>query len=361
MTAAGQRMLVCLRYGIGDVVMELPALRYLRAQWPDAHLTALGAHPATELLQDDPVFDRVVRVQDLGFEHWGDRGDERVRRRAGEWLADHAFGCVLDRAHTVVGMRRVLLDAGIPAYDTGGTVTMGAPEVGGAAVRSIFDSAVDAWGVTESSGPVQPELRIPAEAREAMEAWLQWQRLSGCERIGIAPVASSHLKRWPVARVRELIRRLTTARGSSILVFGIDPAGALAADLRQTAPDHVAIVAPVHLQQTAALIERCHAIIGNDTGLMHIGAAVGTGTVALFGPTSPAVVLPAGARAVSTDTPCGYRQTDRLGPPDCILEDRCLIGAHSCIERIGVDAVEQSVRAVLDGADSAQTQGREMA
>ncbi len=357
-----RRVLICLRYGIGDVVMELPALRQLRAEWPDTHLTALGAHPATELIEGDPVCDRLARIQDFGFEHWGDRGDEAVRRRAADWLAAQRFDCVLDRAHTVVGMRQVLLDAGLPAADTSGTVTTGQGEYGGAAVRSILDSAAAGWGLSPAPpGPVRPQLRIAREAREIIQAWLQRNGLSGCERIGIAPVASSSLKRWPVARVRELIRRLTAARGSRILVFGIDPGGALADDLRRTAPDHVAIVAPVHLQQTAALIERCHAIVGNDTGLMHIGAAVGTATVALFGPTSPAVVLPAGATAVSTDTPCGHRRTARLGPPDCILEDRCLIGERSCIERIGVDAVEQSVRVLLDDADSTPAQGRELA
>ncbi len=118
--APGKRVLVCLRYGIGDVVMELPALRHLRAQSPDVHVTALGARPATELLEGDPVIDALACVQDFGFEHWGDRGGDAARRRAADWLAEQGFDCVLDRAHTVVGMRRVLSETGLPAHQRGG-------------------------------------------------------------------------------------------------------------------------------------------------------------------------------------------------------------------------------------------------
>ena len=45
-----RRILVCLRYGIGDVVMELPVLDALRSALPRAHITALGAYPAIELV-----------------------------------------------------------------------------------------------------------------------------------------------------------------------------------------------------------------------------------------------------------------------------------------------------------------------
>lgn len=354
-----KRALICLRYGIGDVVMEMPALRHLRANWPDTHLTALGAHPATELLEGDPVVDALARVQDFGFGHWGDAGTAAARQRAADWVTENAFECVLDAGHTVTGMRQVLQAAGVPMFDTGGPVIPPGDGSGGSAVRSILDSAVHAWGLTEAPREARPQLRIALDAREAMDALLRRRGLEGQERIGIAPVASSHLKRWPLERVCELIRRLAADRPSRILIFGAED-DASAERLRQAAPGRVEIVPMVHLQQTAALIERCHAIVGNDTGLMHIGAAVGTPTVALFGPSSPAVVLPAGATAVSTDTPCDYRHADRLGPPRCILEDRCLIGERSCIERIGVDAVETTLRAQLEpaGAEPVHEQTR---
>lgn len=354
-----RRALICLRYGIGDVVMELPTLRHLRAQWPGVHLTALGAHPATELLEGDAVVDALARVQDFGFGHWGDAGTPAARERAAEWVEDNAFERVLDAGHSVTGMRQVLHAAGAPILDSGGPVDVPPGDArGGSAVRSILDSAVAAWGLPELPGEVRPRLHIGAQARVAAEALLQRRGLLGQSRIAIAPVASSHLKRWPIERVCELIRRLAAAGSGHILVFGLDTDAPTAGRLRQVDPERVAIIPPVHLQQTAALLERCQVVVSNDTGLMHMGAAVESPTVALFGPSSPRALLPPGATPVSTDTPCDYRKEHGLGPPQCVLADRCLIGEHGCIERISVDAVEAAVRAPLDGAAPARNCGQ---
>jgi ADP-heptose:LPS heptosyltransferase len=89
-----QRVLICLRYGIGDVIMELPALRAVCAHWPHAHFTTLGAHPALELPQGDPDFNTQACVQDFGFAHWGDCGTATARRHFGDWFAEQEFDCV---------------------------------------------------------------------------------------------------------------------------------------------------------------------------------------------------------------------------------------------------------------------------
>lgn len=344
-----RRVLICLRYGIGDLVMELPALRHLRREWPNTHLTALGAAPALELLEGDRVVDRLVRVQDLGFAHWWDYGTDTARQRAADWLRQGEFDLVLDAEHAVAGIRRTVEDAGLPVLNTGNRVQVGEGRAGGWGVRSIWNSALQAWGLPQPCCRPTPELHIPERFRRLARECLHARWGPEPEVIGIAPVASSQLKRWPMARVGELIHRLTTQRDCRILVFGIAPEDPSSNDhLRRAAPaERLELVPSLHLQHTGALIERCRALLGNDTGLMHMAAALGVATVAVFGPTSPGVALPEGATAVVSGVPCHHRPIDRFGPGACMLEDRCLVGEQGCIAAVSVEAVASALCGAL--------------
>jgi ADP-heptose:LPS heptosyltransferase len=332
-----QRVLVCLRYGIGDVVMELPALRALRAEWPDAQLCALGAWPALELLEGDPLFQRIVSIQGFGFHHWGDEGTAEARAELKQWCRDAGFDHVIDAFHAPPGIRRMLAELSITALNTTGDLAR-ADETGGA--RSIWRNAVHAWGLARSAHLPPPALFMSTRARQAAEAFFEQRGLGRRPVIAIAPIASSPLKRWPVERTAELMRRLHDEHACDHLVFGLAPEDrALPLLERSVARRAFHSVELMHLQTTAALIARCDAFVGNDTGLMHISAAVGTPTVAVFGPTSPRVALPDGARAIAPSLPCSYRLEDRFGPPQCVLEGRCLVREQSCITAIPVGAV----------------------
>jgi ADP-heptose:LPS heptosyltransferase len=339
--AARERLLICLRYGIGDVVMEMPALRGLRAQHPRAHFTALGAWPALELIEGDPLFDTHRGVQDFGFRHWGDRGGEAERDAVRGWIEANGFDRVLDASHTVIGIRDVLGATGIPAANTSRYLEA-EPGAG-----SIWRSAQRAWGLAGPMPESGPVLHLPDAARAAAAGLFNRYGLVGREVIALAPVASSRLKRWPMQRVCELVERLAAERTSHFLVLGVAPEQTGA--LRAAGRERVTVVPPRHLQQTAALIECCSALLSNDTGLMHIGAAVGTPTVAVFGPTSPRVVLPSRAHAAGPPGPCVHRLEDQFGPPECVLQESCLIGPGSCIDAVSVGDVAAALRNALDG------------
>ncbi len=85
------------------------------------------------------------------------------------------------------------------------------------------------------------------------------------------------------------------------------------------------------LLQLAALLERCTLLVTNDTGTMHVGAAVGTPVVALFGSTPPLVTGPwgEGHKVVRKDVPCSPCWK-RVCPTD-----------HRCMDLITVDEVEE--------------------
>ncbi len=341
------RLLICLRYGIGDLVMELPALRKLRSHLPEAHLTALGAAPAVELLEGDADFDAVIPVQCFGFEHWGHRGTAAAREQLREWLLASNFDRVLDASHAAAGVKEAISAASIPALNTGDEVDEG--PLGGGGVRSILNSATYAWGLPETASDPMPTLYVPGAARCSVEHFFSLDKGSGRVTVGIAPAASAELKRWPVQQLGKVVRWLTGEQGERLLVFSAPGEEEIACELLTWAvlPGRAEFVPPLHLQQTAALIARCHVFLSNDTGLMHIAAAVGTPTVAVFGPTSPRIYLPTGAVAVSGAIECPHRVTHRFGPSSCLLQKRCLIGVDSCISTVSVEQVIAALERLL--------------
>jgi ADP-heptose:LPS heptosyltransferase len=102
-----------------------------------------------------------------------------------------------------------------------------------------------------------------------------------------------------------------------------------------------------HLRYVAAVLAECSALVCNDTGLMHIAAAVGTPVIAIFGPTTHSVYLPRGqAVGLSGDINCPHR-TYNMDPPGCWASEHCLIAPRSCTAAVPVESVTKALQAVL--------------
>jgi len=103
------------------------------------------------------------------------------------------------------------------------------------------------------------------------------------------------------------------------------------------------------VEQTAALLKRCDLLVSNDTGIMHVGAAIGTPTVGLFGPNSPKHWAPVGSRATyvyQTQLPCSpcLNLYANRWPLECANSDTA-----RCMHDIEVDAVMRAARNVIRG------------
>ena len=340
-----RRILLCLRYGIGDLVMETPALDALRREAPAAQITALGARPAIELLDGDPRIDRLVCAQDWGLEHWGDFGSARIREKILMWMARESFDLVLDPSHAVMGAAEAIRSSSTSFRDAGGEAQERALlrcKGGAAAIRAAVR---EGWGI-EVPQNAHPSLQLTGGEYAAAERFLARQEVLGEPVVGISPVASSPLKRWPLDRFVQVTDELAETCGRVLLFYGPqrETAAALAARLRH--PRRVIPVGALHLRQVAALLARCRLFIGNDTGLTHMAGAVGTPLLALFGPTSPSIYLPTQVPSVAFggEHPCRRRLTASFGPPECVVAGRCLEGERSCIDRVPAWKVIDEVR-----------------
>jgi heptosyltransferase-2 len=166
-------------------------------------------------------------------------------------------------------------------------------------------------------------------------------------RIALAPGAAyGETKRWPAERFGALAARLAAARGASIFVTGAAGDRSVAdAVVRSGAGRARNVTGKTDLGTAAALFAEMDLVVTNDSGAMHLAAAVGAPIVAIFGSTSPAWTAPLGnrTRIIVRDEPCA----------PCFART-CGIGTV-CLTRIEVDEV---YRACDDLLGEAEARGR---
>lgn len=118
--------------------------------------------------------------------------------------------------------------------------------------------------------------------------------------LALAPTANWAGKVWPADHFIALVRRLQGLRPDlrPVILYGPgETERRMAAPVLAALPDAVDVGGRLALTQVAALLARCRGFVGNDSGLMHLSAAVGTATLGLFGPSRMSEYGPVGRRA----------------------------------------------------------------
>lgn len=158
--------------------------------------------------------------------------------------------------------------------------------------------------IGEEVNPPGPKIWLTAEhERAALEAIPD-----AAPVLAVGPTANWIGKTWMPERFVDLVRRLTGSEGplpnARLAVFGAPGEEAQAAPLLEALPVErtIDLVGKAGLLKTAACLRRCVFFVGNDSGLMHMSAAVGVPTLGLFGPSSERRYGPWGAH-------CGFVRT----------------------------------------------------
>jgi len=277
---------------IGDAVMASPFIGALRSHWPQAHI-AVMTRPKIR-----PVADRIPGVDTVVDETT--RSPLRLAKilRTGEY--DIAF--TLASSFSIAAafrLARIPVRIGFSGGGRGPFLT--------AAVRPLPRSVhqVDhylalARAAGAEPGPVHSTawMVLPDDRREAVQFLKASGAVEGSSLTAIAPGASyGPAKRWLRARWAELGDRLCLGSGMRIVLVGgkdeIEAAQSIAALM---ARPPIFAVGALSLGGTAALLARSRVFVSNDSGLMHVGAAVGAPTLGLFGSSNPRWTGPVGAR-----------------------------------------------------------------
>jgi heptosyltransferase-2 len=196
--------------------------------------------------------------------------------------------------------------------------------------------------------PTPTELRpslAPGDAeRAAVDAFLREQGVRADERlVGVAPGSVWGTKRWPY--YPELAGEL--ARDARIVVIGSAADAPLAQAITGAVPEALDATGRLSLLASAELIGRCGVLVTNDSAPLHLASAMGTPTVAIFGPTVPEFgfgpLAPRASVVGHESLPC--RPCDRHGP------QRCPLGHHRCMRELSPSMVADRARALLLNPD----------
>jgi ADP-heptose:LPS heptosyltransferase len=165
-------------------------------------------------------------------------------------------------------------------------------------------------------------------------------------RVLLVPEAGMSIKRWGAERFRTLAGELAAGGAAVLVPVAGEP------ELGRAAVGGVpgaVVLPPLGLREAAAVCTRTDLVIGGDTGLVRVAAAVGTPTVALFGPTwAGRFGLGAGAVDLQSPFDCPERRPENMTEQRCWYSGRCVYEEKaSCMEDISVAAVLARARELL--------------
>jgi heptosyltransferase-2 len=187
----------------------------------------------------------------------------------------------------------------------------------------------------------RPELQVPAAE---VAAWRQRLRLAADGRtvVAFAPGAVGASKRWPAGYYAELALQLTAA-GSTVWVIGGPGERELAAEIVGSDKAHIRDLIGPDLRNAILALAAANVAISNDSGLLHVAAALDTAAIGIFGPTSPWHWAPLNPLAAVIET------ASELPCRPC-HKPVCRLRHHRCMRDISVDQVAAAVRSALAAA-----------
>lgn len=319
------KILIIKPSALGDVVHSLPFLNALRGRFPAAEIHWLVFRPFEPLLRDHPMISTLWVVE---RDDW-----KRFSRLSGTWRDLHrlAVGLRQARFDLVVDLQG-LLRSGLLCWITRANVRVGFRE--GREGSPFFYTHRVRGGkdchAIERYLKVAGVLGAPTEpiAYPLVEASAHRPPLEGLppEYAVIAPSAGGEAKRWPAENFGRLAAQLPWP--SVVISAGSDAALAERV-VAHSKGKSVSLAGRTTLVQLTELIRRAKAFISNDTGPMHIAAALGVPVFAVFGPTSPLRTGPYGPghTVITAGLPCS----------PCFRRKKC---SHwICMEQVSVRQV----------------------
>lgn len=316
---------------LGDVVLTTPLLAQLAARGPVDVVTTPAAAP---LLAHNPHVRRVVPYDKRG-RHAGISG---VRAIAREVRAPTRDAC----AFLAQGSIRSALLAWIAGYRerTGFATSPGrwlyTQHVPFARdqhhAERLWRLAVGASIAPQTDDTLRPRLFPGDDERSAVEILLHNAGHTGEPLLALAPGSVWATKRWP--HFADLARRLTTQ--GRVVVVGSEADGRLAREIVDaTFGAALDATGRLSLLGSAELISRSRLLVTNDSLPQHLASAMGTPTIAIFGPTVPRFGFgPLAPTSVTVEQPSlDCRPCDAHGPMACPL------GHWRCMREVEVDRV----------------------
>lgn len=338
---------------VGDAVLTTPAIRAVRKNFPNASVTILAKPWVAPVFFKNPYIDGILCYDSKGL-HRGVFGILRLSRTLRHFKFDLAilFQNAFEAALITYlgGVSRRL------GYNTDGRgVLLTHPVSIKPHHKRIHETEyyleILKGGGLQTDGTDLTLILTNEERTLANQIFKKTFGDGSARVLGIGPGAVyGSAKRWPPERFAALSNQLYRSHQTRTLIFGSPNEKAIGEQVRR------AIVGPAlnlcgatDLRQAAALMERCNLFVTNDSGLMHVAAALDIQMIAIFGSTNPVTTGPLGAQSRVVQAPVSCSPCLK---PDCPTD-------HRCMTRIKVDTVYETAVDILN--DTASTQHHDLA
>ncbi|MEE2525246.1 glycosyltransferase family 9 protein [Hyphobacterium sp. HN65] len=307
-----KRILFITSTRIGDAVINSGVLDHLVRQYPEARITIACGPLAQPMLENTPGLERMIIVRKKPFGlHW-----------LGLWRR-----VVTTYWDMVVDLRGSAIVYLLPARER---KVLKSTKVKMHKVR-------EAAGVLRLDPPPAPRIYLAEDARERAMEWMP----PGRDYLVVCPSASLPFKMWPATNFADMVKALVSPdgamAGAGVVIVGGPGDEDHAVPILNCLPDAgiLDLTGKLYLSDVAAVVERARLFIGNDSGVMHIAAAMGTPTLGLFGPSDEMLYGPYGEQCATVRGPRGLEAIKKEFPnwrqhPSSLLDDlrvEAVIGA----------------------------------
>ena len=346
---APERILVIKLDHIGDVLLATPVFSNLRRAYPNAELHALTGAWSRVVLEKHPDVNNVEEYNSPAFCRTGQPTSLRETFKLYRQLRRQKYDLIVElrsdwRTVWFAFLRLTPKRLSRAALQV-------ANKLGFAQFSGTHETTRNLDVLRQAGIPTSVETAIFSVTTEdkkwASDFLATYQIDRQHPLIAIHPGSPIALKRWLPERYAELADWLIAQKRAQILFVGVKDEIPITTEIQALMRgESINIAGKTTLTQLASILHTCNVFIGNDSGPMHLAAAVGTQTIGLYGPGDPTRFGPAGTKCQTiqrkSDCPC--------------LGTVCRYGKSGCMSEIQVTDVIQ----VLETARYLLSENRNM-
>jgi heptosyltransferase II len=296
---------------LGDMLCVVPLLRSLRQKYPGAYLCLIASPVNADVMKNNRYLDEVILYDKREFLQKG-----RIRGAA-LWRFVRSLRKKRFDVAVVPSTVSMSFTSDLLAYLSGAPCRIGAGSLNGVLNRSAFlftaptnldwsgspdrHQTLRNFDIARPLGVEEPadltlEITLTREELEEGRTFVEGIKKGKPYAIGYHPGAGKVPNRWPAEKFASAISRLSAdLNGAALLTCGpMD--GDVVSAVENRLQNACYVVTNQSIRRVASILKWLDLVVTNDTGVMHVAAAVGVPVLSLFGPTSPTQWAPQGDR-----------------------------------------------------------------